>query len=1603
MAQCPEITETATTPDCNPQCELCEGEVLTIRLKGFDLPNGGKIDYYYSDVPGFNPYNNQGIRMGSANIVTPGGNCRICPELLGFIIDACGTEAQNEFIVIWTGSGFNTSNFVFDFDANNNFGAGNGDIGSSCGIAPGPAGLVGCMATSVGGGFNLPGNAIWIVFTSSGPNYAYDFSAVCGLGLKVFVSMNSCSRSSGAFSNGTSTGLRTQTMSINGCACAASVTYDTDDPSLIGNGDAWAGGLTNGGCAASITGPGSYTPAVSIVDPFSFTIPQTWCGKKYEIVGIINPKPDPLCCMEEFTERLEVSVTCPKANPASLEVCDNGNGRGTFYLEDAESEILGPGGNGIVEWYRNQNGSGPISSPYDSPSGTIYARVLEGRCRSALVPVTLKANPLPSAKAALSQVCEERLGLALFKLTDLISIITNNTPNLKVRFFEDPDLLIEIIPPYLTGSTVIYATVSNAKCESLPVEVTLTVIPSPKANSVGDTLCDSGDGTAIFILSKLDSLITGGIKTDSVRYFEDSLGKIPLPDPFRSSGQKIWAYVYDNPCQSLPTPVSLIVSQPPSFNQLTEKACDEGNGTGIFDLKMATIQIQNGNPNVSVSYYSDSARTNLILPPILVYSIDTLYAFAQSKDCFSKPVELILEVIKRPNAFPVHLTKCGQLPNDQAEFDLEEVKNMVNNGESLVTEIYTDSTLNTIVQGKWIANCDTLFAITNNGLCRSNPVKVILKAIPQPDFSYYPDTSACAYFVMATLTGRNISQNAAYYQDSILLKTKRTAGDTLTKTSKIFLFDTIGPCLVTDSFSIIIQPEAQAGDDNQSIICEGTEKDLTDLIRNGNSGGQFFDPLGRNLLNGSRFNSSGLAGNQFVFLYRVDASPPCPGDTASLVIDVETQVSAGPDQNTRQCAESNPYNLEQLFGINGSNGIFIDPISTGALMGKEWHSALSGTGVFKILFITGDGIYCPKDSALLSLEINKAPDFQNISDLRGCDFILLPELSQEVSGPSSGYYSLPGGKGIKYQPGDTIRSSFTLYAYLSDPNEFCHKEDSLNVEIGKNISAVIQKDNLCPDEFLIIGSKRYDSQNPVGSEIIRASGPGECDSLLSIQLTFRPEAIYEIDQTLCQGEYLMINNERYDSSRPSGTQLLKGASSYGCDSIIKVDLKFSPIKTSIFQPVLCEKDSLIINGQTYHKFKTTGTDTLYGASSEGCDSIVSVKISIIQTGRLKLDSTICHGEFLLINGIRLDSTLPRYTSILKGAAANGCDSLVDLSLSFHPASNNIFKSTLCENQSLVINGNTYNIQNPQGFEIFKGGAYTGCDSILRVEIDFTQSVVSNYQTRLCKGDSIRIGAKVYSEFRTSGSDTLFMGSIAGCDSILIVNVNIEEPSYYTWEDTLCNDAYILIDGFRYDKAQPTGRQVLKNRNVSGCDSIININLYFKQQDLNYTSLFEIYQGEKVQFDLQASFQISSVRWLPSTNLSCGDCLNPEASPTENTEYQGVLTDIDGCEIFVRIKIVVRSRNDVYFPNSFSPNSDGVNDRFRIENPPAGLKVITFSIYDRWGNKVYSESNVSAQDMYGWDGRYKGQELMPGVYVFLLAYETPEGQTEHRSGDINLIR
>lgn len=115
--------------------------------------------------------------------------------------------------------------------------------------------------------------------------------------------------------------------------------------------------------------------------------------------------------------------------------------------------------------------------------------------------------------------------------------------------------------------------------------------------------------------------------------------------------------------------------------------------------------------------------------------------------------------------------------------------------------------------------------------------------------------------------------------------------------------------------------------------------------------------------------------------------------------------------------------------------------------------------------------------------------------------------------------------------------------------------------------------------------------------------------------------------------------------------------------------------------------------------------------------------------------------------------------------------------------------------------------------------------------------------------------------------------------------------------------------------------------------------------------------------------------------------------------------IGGCEPAISAEVTARTITDqVYVPNSFTPNGDGLNDNFSIYG--YSISNIKVAVFNQWGEKIAEVTNPIRDANGGyliWDGRQKGKLQPSGVYMFVADMTLTDGSKVQRKGSINLIR
>ncbi|MEL6274060.1 MAG: gliding motility-associated C-terminal domain-containing protein, partial [Bacteroidota bacterium] len=107
----------------------------------------------------------------------------------------------------------------------------------------------------------------------------------------------------------------------------------------------------------------------------------------------------------------------------------------------------------------------------------------------------------------------------------------------------------------------------------------------------------------------------------------------------------------------------------------------------------------------------------------------------------------------------------------------------------------------------------------------------------------------------------------------------------------------------------------------------------------------------------------------------------------------------------------------------------------------------------------------------------------------------------------------------------------------------------------------------------------------------------------------------------------------------------------------------------------------------------------------------------------------------------------------------------------------------------------------------------------------------------------------------------------------------------------------------------------------------------------------------------------------------------------------------GCVSIDSVRVSVIPTANVYIPNAFSPNFDGINDVFQPFPDQSVATIANFQVFDRWGSQVYSYT--PSEDL-GWDGNINSQPASAGAYVYTLKVTLLNGQERSFEGVVMLL-
>ncbi|MEO6220313.1 MAG: PKD domain-containing protein, partial [Ginsengibacter sp.] len=377
------------------------------------------------------------------------------------------------------------------------------------------------------------------------------------------------------------------------------------------------------------------------------------------------------------------------------------------------------------------------------------------------------------------------------------------------------------------------------------------------------------------------------------------------------------------------------------------------------------------------------------------------------------------------------------------------------------------------------------------------------------------------------------------------------------------------------------------------------------------------------------------------------------------------------------------------------------------------------------------------------------------------------------------------------------------------------------------------------------------------------------------------------------------------------------------------------------------------------------------------------------------------------------------------------------------------------------NGQTSTLQNPPSQQYLTAGNYivsavaansSGCKDTATKAITINPLPNTNAGTdaSLCLGSSKQLqasGALTYqwilptnflsctncSNPVTSTPDDityLVKGTDAiGCSAVDSVKIEVKKPFKITvipGVDSVCVGDGVQLNASYAENYLWTPAQSLNNPSIANPIASPNTNTTYKVIGFDSAKCFKdsayvtvstfnyptvnagpdktIKAGTSVLMSAVYSNDVINWLWSPATALNCTTCSSPIATPNITTTYTIKVENNGGCSATDDVTILTSCTSEnIFIPNTFSPNGDGANDIFY----PRGTginKIRGMKIFNRWGQVVFERSNFYANDpASGWDGVLKGKKVPSDVYTFIIEVICDNNDVVSQAGNVTLLR
>jgi len=423
-----------------------------------------------------------------------------------------------------------------------------------------------------------------------------------------------------------------------------------------------------------------------------------------------------------------------------------------------------------------------------------------------------------------------------------------------------------------------------------------------------------------------------------------------------------------------------------------------------------------------------------------------------------------------------------------------------------------------------------------------------------------------------------------------------------------------------------------------------------------------------------------------------------------------------------------------------------------------------------------------------------------------------------------------------------------------------------------------------------------------------------CDSAINLHFVVLPVHDIELSANICAGE--RYNQNGFDTIITlAGTYVLEHADKniYDCDSMTTLTLTVNPTYHHYISSTICESGSYLFNGEylTESGFYEATFPTV-----KGCDSVVSLTLTVAQEYRDTITAHICEGDSYINSGFEvLTPAVGEHFREQHTQSSDHCDSTVVLHLYVHALNTTYLYDTICLGERYRQNG--FNLQPTHaGDSVIQRVVRTqyNCDSTIILTLTVNPTYYAEYQKDIC----------VYQNYNEHGFDTTFTQAgeyvlthheqtVHGCDSITIVNLEVHPEYHETINAAICyNEVYSFNDTNRTQ----SGTYTAIHSTVYGCDSIITLNLTVHPEKRD-TLVDQICYGESY-YDNGFSIQ----------------------APEETQYYPLVKKDVNGCDSTTILHLFVNPQKHISYFDTICQYETYQQHGFAYETSEAGDLILT---------------------------------------------------------------